>query len=48
MDDLSQWSVACLIGISIAGFLTKFNKSGSNFKDGFESKRNKEKKNKST
>ena len=38
MDDLSQWIIALLIGISIAGFLAWFNKSGSDFKDGFEPK----------
>ena len=38
MDKLSQWSIALLIGISIAIFLAWFNKSGSDFKDGFESK----------
>ena len=41
MDDLSQWSIALLIGISIAAFLAWFNKSGSDFKDGFETKKNK-------
>ena len=39
MDDLSQWIIALFIGISIAGFLAWFNKSGSDFKDGFEPKR---------
>ena len=39
MDDLSQWIIALLIGISIAGFLAWFNKSGSDFKDGFELKK---------
>ena len=39
MNDLSQWSIAILIGISIATFLAWFNKSGSDFKDGFESKK---------
>ena len=46
MDDLSQWSIALLIGISIAVFLAWFNKSGSDFKDGFRSKRKGEKKKK--
>ena len=47
MDDISQWSLAILIGISIAIFLAWFNKSGSDFKDGFEPKK-KAKKNKSS
>ena len=38
MDEISQWGIAALIGISIAAFLAWFNKSGSDFKDGFESK----------
>ena len=38
MDETSQWGIAALIGISIAGFLAWFNKSGSDFKDGFEKK----------
>ena len=38
MDELSQWNIALLIGISFAAFLAWFNKSGSDFKDGFESK----------
>ena len=45
MDELSQWSIALLIGISIAAFLAWFNKSGSDFKDGFEPKKKKDKKN---
>ena len=46
MNDFSQWSIALLIGISIAVFLAWFNKSGSDFKDGFKpkGKRMKEKK----
>ena len=43
MDELSQWSIALLIGISIAAFLAWFNKSGSDFKDGFEPKKKKDK-----
>ena len=39
MDDLSQWRISLVIGISIATFLAWFNKSGSDFKDGFDSKR---------
>ena len=46
MDEISQWVIAALIGTSIAAFLAWFNKSGSDFKDGFEqkSKRTKKKK----
>ena len=44
MDELSQWSIALLIGISIAAFLAWFNKSGSDFKDGIEPKNKKDKK----
>jgi len=46
MNELSQWNLAVLIGISIAVFLAWFNKSGSDFKYGFEpkSKKIKEKK----
>tara|TARA_Y100001968_G_C19016658_1_gene553154 strand:- start:305 stop:445 length:141 start_codon:yes stop_codon:yes gene_type:complete len=43
MNDLSQWSIALLIGISIAALLAWFNKSGSDFKEGFASKREKRK-----
>ena len=43
MNDLSQWSVAIVIGISIAAFFAWFNKSGSDFKDGFEPKKDKAK-----
>ena len=38
MDDISQWKIAVLIGTSIAALLAWFNKSGCDFKDGFESK----------
>ena len=38
MDAISQWAIAALIGTSIAAFLAWFNKSGYDFKDGFESK----------
>ena len=38
MDEISQWVIAALIGIAIAAFLAWFNKSGSDFKDGFETK----------
>jgi len=46
MHEISQWVIAALIGTSIAAFLAWFNKSGSDFKDGFEpiSKRTKKKK----
>ena len=46
MDEISQWVIAALIGTSIAAFLAWFNKSFSDFKDGFEpkSKRTKKKK----
>ncbi len=36
MEDTSQWLVALLIGLPIAALLAWFNKSGSDFKDGFE------------
>jgi len=44
MEDTSKWLIAFLIGISIAVFLACFNKSGSDFKDGFEktTKKNKQ------
>ena len=38
MDEISQWVIAALIGTSIAGLLAWFNKSGSDFKNGFEPK----------
>ncbi len=44
MDQISQWGIAALIGTSIAAFLAWFNKSGSDFKDGFEPKIKKAKK----
>ena len=46
MDKISQWVFAALIGTSIAAFLAWFNKSGSDFKDGFDpnAKRMKKKK----
>ena len=46
MDEISQWGFAALIGTSIAAFLAWFNKSGSDFKDGFESKSKRTKKKK--
>ena len=42
MDELSQWIIAILIGTSIAVLLAWFNKSGSDFRDGFKSKSKKE------
>ena len=44
MDEISQWVIAALIGTSIAAFLAWFNKSGSDFKDGFEQKSQRTKK----
>ena len=44
MEDTSQWGIALLIGIPIAVFLAWFNKSGSDFKDGFAKKTKKNKK----
>jgi len=38
MEDTSQWLIALLIGVPIAGLLAWFNKSGSDYKDGFEQK----------
>ena len=38
MNETSQWAIAALIGTSIATILAWFNKSGSDFKDGFEPK----------
>ena len=46
MDEISQWVIAALIGTSIAAFLAWFNKSGSDFKDGFELKNKRTKKKK--
>ncbi len=36
MDKLSQWTIAVLIETSIAVFMAWFNKSDSDFKDGFQ------------
>ena len=44
MEDSSQWLIALTIGLPFAALLAWFNKSGSDFKDGFE--QNTEKKNK--
>ena len=38
MEESAQWGLALLVGIPIAVFLAWFNKSGSDFKDGFEKK----------
>ena len=46
MDEISQWVIAALIGTSIAAFLAWFNKSGSDFKDGFKPKSERTKKKK--
>ena len=46
MDEMSQWGIAVLIGTSIAAFLAWFNKSGSDFKNGFENKSKQKKKKK--
>ena len=46
MDEKSQWVIAALIGIPIAAFLAWFNKSGSDFKAGFEPKNKRTKKKK--
>ena len=37
MED-TQWLIALLIGLPIAALLAWFNKSGSDFKNGFEQK----------
>ena len=46
MNEISQWGIGALIGTSIAAFMAWFNKSNSDFKDGFapKSKRTKKKK----
>ena len=46
MDEISQWGIAALFGTTIAAFLAWFNKSGSDFKNGFGSKKNRIKKKK--
>lgn len=43
MDEISQWGIALAIGITIAVLLAWFNKSGSDYKDGFEQKTKKKK-----
>ena len=44
MENTSQWGIAFLIGISIAAFFAWFNQSGSDFRNGFEDKKQKNKK----
>ena len=44
MENTSQWEIALLIGIPIAAFFAWFNKSGSDFRNGFEEKTQKNKK----
>ena len=46
MDEISQWVIAALIGTTIAVLLAWFNKSGSDFKDGFEPQEKRRKKKK--
>ena len=46
MDKISQLAIAGLIGTFKAVFLAWFNKSGSDFKDGFEPKNKRTKKKK--
>ena len=38
MENTSQWPIALLKGLPIAALLAWFNKSGSDFKGGFEKK----------
>ncbi len=38
MHETSQWGIAILTGIPIAIFLVWFNKSGADYKEGFEIK----------
>jgi len=44
MEDTSQWLIALSIGLPIAALLAWFNNSGSDFKDGFEKKTEKQNK----
>ena len=46
MEESAQWGLALLVGIPIAVFLAWFNKSGSDFKDGFDQKQKEKKKEK--
>ena len=41
MHEISQWGIAFSIGIPIAVILVWFNKSGADYKEGFELKTNK-------
>ena len=43
MENTAQWGIAILLGMPIAAFLAWFNKSGSDFKDGFVKKTKKNK-----
>ncbi len=45
MHEISQWGIAFSIGIPIAVFLAWFNKSGADYKEGFETKKKKKKNN---
>ena len=36
MEITSQWAIALLIGLTIAAFFAWFNKSGSDFRNGFK------------
>ncbi len=38
MLEISQWGIAILIGIPFAVFLVWFDKSGADYKEGFEKK----------
>ena len=44
MEESAQWGLALLVGIPIVVFFAWFNKSGSDFKDGFEQKPKEKKK----
>ena len=44
MEETLQWELALLVGIPIAVSLAWFNKSGSDFKDGFKNQQKKKKK----
>ena len=44
MEDTSQWGIALLIGVPTSALLSWFNESGSDFKDEFEKKTDKQKK----
>ena len=46
MDEIFQWVIAALLGTSIAAFLAWFDKSDSDFIDGFEPKNQKDEKEK--